>query len=156
MTETTTAAGTTHDHSAGIRGRLHGHNLGTAYDVSAVGNKNSKLRTAERLLRLIAVFCILSWRIFWMTMINRSAPTAPAAVAFTTTERRLLDNLVPDRHRGRTSGKPLSSYITKVARLGGYLARRTDPPSGNTVMWRGLARLTDIELGFQMARLVGN
>jgi hypothetical protein len=45
----------------------------------------------------------------------------------------------------------------KIARLGGYLDRAKDPPPGNTVMWRGFARLTDIELGFILgARLVGN
>jgi hypothetical protein len=43
--------------------------------------------------------------------------------------------------------KMLSHYLTKIARLGGYLARANDPPPGNTVMWRGLTRLTDIELG---------
>jgi hypothetical protein len=31
--------------------------------------------------------------------------------------------------------------------MGGYLARGHDPPPGNTVMWRGLTRLMDIELG---------
>jgi hypothetical protein len=40
--------------------------------------------------------------------------------------------------------KPLSHYLTKIARLGGYLARANDSPPGNTVMWRGLSRLTDI------------
>jgi len=39
--------------------------------------EDSKLRTADRLVNFISVFCILSWRIFWMTMINRSAPHAP-------------------------------------------------------------------------------
>ena len=36
----------------------------------------------------------------------------------------------------------------KLARLGGYLARAGDGPPGNTVMWRGLSRLTDIEIGY--------
>ena len=40
---------------------------------------------------------------------------------------------------------------------GGYLARAKDPPPGNADMWRGMSRLTDIELGFVMgAQLVGN
>jgi hypothetical protein len=34
--------------------------------------EESKLRTADRLTNLIAISCILSWRIFWMTMISRS------------------------------------------------------------------------------------
>ncbi len=116
----------------------------------------SKLRTAERLLRLLAVFCVLSWRIFWMTMINRSASSPPAAAVFTTIERRLLDQLIPDREQGRARKKSLRAYITKLARLGGYLARASDPPPGNIVMWRGLSRFTDIELGFCVAQLVGN
>jgi Transposase DNA-binding len=29
-----------------------------------------RLRTAERLVNLVAILCILSWRIFWMTMAN--------------------------------------------------------------------------------------
>ena len=42
---------------------------------------------------------------------------------------------------------PTVSYLTKIARLGGYLARAKDPPPGNIVMWRGLSRLNDIALG---------
>src|SRR5260370_6335387 len=36
--------------------------------------EEARLRTAERLVKLISVFCILSWRVFWMTLINRSRP----------------------------------------------------------------------------------
>jgi hypothetical protein len=31
------------------------------------------------------------------------------------------------------------------------LARTRDPPPGNTVIWRGLSRLTDIALGAKLA-----
>ena len=116
----------------------------------------SKLRTADRLVNLIAVFCILSWRIFWMTMLNRSTLKAPASIAFTDQECRLLDRLIPDKKTRHSGKKSLASYITKVARLGGYLARGSDSPPGNTVMWRGLSRLTDIEVGFELAKNVGN
>ena len=116
----------------------------------------SRLRTADRLVNLIAVFCILSWRIFWMTMLNRSTSNAPASIALTDTECHLLDRLLPDKTKDRFGKKSLPSYIIKVARLGGYLARANDPPPGNTVIWRGLARLTDIELGFDLAKNVGN
>jgi hypothetical protein len=106
--------------------------------------EEARLRTAERLVKLIAVFCILSWRVFWMTMIGRSAPEANPSLAFTDEERAILDRLRPNKGpRART----LSSYLTQLARLGGYLARTRDPPPGTLVMWRGLSRLTDITLG---------
>jgi hypothetical protein len=117
--------------------------------------EESKLRTAQRLANLVAVFCILSWRVFWLTMLNRSAPDALATLAFTETEMVLLDRLVNDKYQVRR--KKLSYYLVKVARLGGYLNRANDPPPGNTVMWRGLSRLTDIALGAMVgAELVGN
>jgi hypothetical protein len=109
--------------------------------------EESKLRTAERLVNLISVFCILSWRIFWMTMINRSVPEAPPSVALTKTEIGLLDQLINDKGKIPHQRKVLGTYLVKIARLGGYLARKNDPPPGNIVMWRGISRLTDIALG---------
>jgi hypothetical protein len=118
--------------------------------------EESKLRTAERLVNLISIFCIVSWRIFWLTMLNRTAPNAPPKLALTTTEMCLLDQLVPDKHNP-PNRKSISRYIIKIARLGGYLARTNDPAPGNIVMWRGLSRLTDIELGAYVgAKIVGN
>jgi hypothetical protein len=117
--------------------------------------EESKLRTAQRLANLVSVFCILSWRVFWMTMLNRSAPDALPTLALTVTEIAVLDRLVNDKPQARR--KTLSHYLTKIARLGGYLARANDPPPGNTVMWRGLSRLTDIALGATIrAEIVGN
>jgi hypothetical protein len=117
--------------------------------------EESKLRTAQRLTNLVSVFCILSWRVFWMTMLNRSAPDAMPTLALTATEIAVLDRLVNDKPQARR--KMLSHYLIKIARLGGYLARANDPPPGNTVMWRGLSRLTDIMLGAMVGgEIVGN
>jgi hypothetical protein len=118
--------------------------------------EDAKLRTAERLVNLLAVFCVLAWRVFWLTMLNRTAPDASPRLVLTNLEIRVLDQLVT-RHHGQPRTKTLAHYLTKIARLGGYLARAHDPPPGNMVMWRGLSRLTDIELGATLgARLVGN
>ena len=53
------------------------------------------------------------------------------------------------RDRGMETSSGMD--LPKIARLGGYRARTSDPPPGNMVMWRGLSRLTDIELGFLIA-----
>jgi hypothetical protein len=119
--------------------------------------EESKLRTAERLVNLIAVLCLLSWRIFWITMVNRTAPDAPPELAFTELELYLLDHLVQDKASVNPRRKSLTVYLTKLAQLGGYLGRAHDPPPGNMVIWRGMSRLTDIELGAIIgAQLVGN
>jgi hypothetical protein len=119
--------------------------------------EESKLRTAERIINLIAVLCILSWRIFWMTMMNRVSPSVAPDLAFTPLELQLLDQLITNKDGADPPAESLSTYILKLARLGGYLARAQDGPPGNTVLWRGISRLTDIQLGFLLgAQLVGN
>jgi hypothetical protein len=118
--------------------------------------EDARLRTAERLVNLLSLFCILSWRIFWMTMLNRVVPDESPRLALTALEINLLDALVQDKGPRSRRRKTLSHYLTKIARIGGYLARGHDPPPGNTVMWRGLTRLMDIELGATIgARIYG-
>ena len=91
-------------------------------------------------------------------MINRSTVSAPASLALSELELSVLDRLAPDPFEpAKRKSAKLSTYLTKIARLGGYLARAHDPPPGNTLMWRGLTRLTDILLGFELgSQLVGN
>ena len=108
----------------------------------------SKLRTAERLVDLRSIFCLLAGRIFWLTMLNRCCADAPPDLALTQVEIRLLDQLVRDKPSEVALPKTLSTYLIKVARLGGYLARAQDAPPGNQVIWKGRSRLTDMELGF--------
>src|SRR3954470_11717732 len=110
--------------------------------------ENSKLRSSERLANLIAIFCIIGWRIFWLTMLHRAEPALPPAVALDATEVYLLDKLIKPKP-GKSHGKPtVSDYIIKIARLGGYLNRASDPPPGNMIMWRGMFKLNDIHLRF--------
>ncbi len=109
--------------------------------------EESRLRTAERLVNLLAIFCILSWRVFWVTMLHRAAPHLQASVVFTTTELQLLQCLHPDSSGESPS---LEGYLLQLAKLGGYLARATDPPPGPLVIWRGLSRLTDMQFGFSL------
>jgi hypothetical protein len=103
--------------------------------------EESQLRTAQHLVNLISVFCVLSSRIFWPT----TDPDAPPGLALTQSELDLLDKLVADKNERRSAIKTTSHYLIKIARLGGYLARANDGPPGNKVIRRGLSRLIGIE-----------
>ena len=90
-------------------------------------------------------------------MINRSTQKVKATRAFTPLEIQILDRLAPERPPGSTRAPTLKTCLTQLARLGGYLNRAGDGPPGNIVIWRGMSRLTDIEIGFMMAaENVGN
>jgi hypothetical protein len=116
---------------------------------SGCGAERSKLRTAERLVNLLATFCILSWRIFWMTMLNRCTRHMKPTLAFTPLEIDLLNRILPEPVDSLTRPRPsLNASLTQLARLGGYMNRAGDAAPGNTVIWRGISRLTDIEIGY--------
>ena len=119
---------------------------------SGCGAEDLRLRTAPRLTNAISIYCIVSWRIFWMTMINRIQPEADPGIALMPIEIKVLDKLRPDKTK---SPKTLSHYLIKLAKLGGYLARKSDAPPGPTVIWRGLARLHDIVFGVQLSEGCG-
>ncbi|MEX2745913.1 IS4 family transposase [Rhizobium mongolense] len=113
--------------------------------------EDARLRTADRLANLVAVFCIVSWRVLWLTMLARTAPETSPSAALTEQEIEILDQMVSNAGNRQATPGSLNFYLTKLARLGGYLARTSDPPPGNTVVWRGLSRLTDIRLGTEIA-----
>jgi len=101
--------------------------------------ERSKLRTAERLVNLLALFCILSWRIFWLTMLNRATESAKPSLAFTPQEIDILARLAADRQRTAVRRSPtIQSCLRQLARLGGTPDLASDPPPGNIVIWRGM------------------
>ena len=80
--------------------------------------------------------CYRLWQDGWKTPVVFSQVKLPIFQYFQT------KNTV-----GRVS---LDYCILQLAKLGGYLARATDPPPGTFVIWPGLSRLTDIQLGFSL------
>ena len=91
-----------------------------------------------------------------MTMVQRATPQASPLLALTEVEVFILDQVATTQRGNNPNNTTLADYLLRIARLGGYLARAHDPPPGNVVMWRGLSRLTDIQLGFAIgAQLCG-
>lgn len=117
-----------------------------------------RLTTADRLANCIALCCIVAWRIHWMTMLRRGSPDADPAAVFTRAELEFLQQASADADP--TATRNLDFYMIRVARLGGYLARRHDAPPGASIMWRGFSRLADLVAGFAAGKgqpaLVGN
>ena len=57
--------------------------------------ENIRLTTADRLANCIALCCVVAWRISWLTILRRRAPTTAPAAVFTETERILLERKIP-------------------------------------------------------------
>jgi hypothetical protein len=119
----------------------------------------SQLESAQRLMRLVALYSLVAWRLLWLTHLARHEPEAPCTQVLAEHEWRALY-----AHFKRSSTPPpqpptLAEALLWIARLGGFLARRGDGSPGVTVIWRGWQRLNDITdtwLIFNPSPLVGN
>lgn len=85
--------------------------------------EDARLRTADRLANLVAVFCNMSWRVLWLTMLARTAPETLPTAALTEQEFEILDQMVSNGGDRQATQGSLNFYLTKLARLDGYLTR---------------------------------
>jgi hypothetical protein len=104
--------------------------------------------TGERLKRAVAINLVIAWRIMLMTLLGRECPELPAEVLFSDLEIRVLSAFA--RQRKLDGPSTLGLTVGLVARLGGYLARASDPPPGHEVMWRGFTTLQGMCMGFAL------
>jgi Transposase DNA-binding/Transposase Tn5 dimerisation domain len=110
-----------------------------------------QVRTADRLARLLAISAIVAWRLLWLTYLARADPEQPCTVALTPAEWPVL--YVAIHHAADLPAHPpsLGQAVRWIARLGGFLDRRGDGDPGLKVLWRGLRRLEDLTVGWQLA-----
>jgi hypothetical protein len=107
--------------------------------------------TAERLKRAIAIYMVIAWRIMLMTLLGREVPDLPADVLFTDIELEVLAAFANSR-RDLKPPTNLGDAVGLVARIGGHLGRKGDPPPGHQVMWMGYSQLCFMCDGYLLGR----
>jgi hypothetical protein len=98
----------------------------------------------DRLQRFLALANVVAWRLLWLTYLGRVQADLPCTVAFEATEWQALY-----AYHHKTTHLPdqpptLQQATLWLARLGGFLARKSDGEPGVKVLWRGWLRLADI------------
>jgi hypothetical protein len=91
-------------------------------------------RTAETLLRAIAIDAVIAWRIMLLALLGREVPELPCEVLFNPIECEVLGLLNKKKDQKKCS---LGQAMIMIAQLGGYLDRKCDGVPGFESMWRG-------------------
>jgi hypothetical protein len=112
--------------------------------------EQARLETKDRLLRYIALLSVIAWRLYWITLFNRHAPTAECTHILTENEWKALYALTHKRRTLPTQTPTVGEATVWIAKLGGFLGRKSDGMPGVTVLWRGWQRLTDISNTFAL------
>ena len=108
--------------------------------------------TAERLERAIAIKMVVGWRIQLMVQLGRETPDLPGNLLFSDGELRVLATFA--RSRDLPAPTRLGDAVGLVARLGGWLGRKRDPP-GAQLLWYGYAKLVAMAFAFELREEFG-
>jgi hypothetical protein len=109
-----------------------------------------QLETADRLERALATYAIVAWRLLWLTYEARCHPTES------------IEGILPSHywialycHIHQTTVLPekppsLADCVRWIARLGGFLGRKSDGEPGVKTLWLGLQRVHDMASIWQL------
>jgi Transposase DNA-binding/Transposase Tn5 dimerisation domain len=110
-----------------------------------------QLETADALLRAVAVYCLVAVQVLALTYLPREQPDLPCTVALSEPEWRTLVALRPQLTTPDGQPPALGVATRAIAQLGGFLGRKGDGAPGALTLWRGLVRLKDTAVGWQLA-----
>jgi hypothetical protein len=113
---------------------------------SGTGVEDSQLEKAYRLETLIAVLALVAVRLLNTKLLARACPHQALAPEQVGVEAlKILEARVGKPQEGWTQG----SFLTAVARLGGFIGRKSDGEPGWQTIWRGWQRLMWMSQGLE-------
>lgn len=106
--------------------------------------EDRRLGHADRLEACLAIDMVVAWRIYHMVKLGREVPEMPCDVFLEEAEWKTLcvyssKNPVPP-----AQPPTIREAIRMIAKLGGFLGRKSDGEPGTQTLWRGLERLFDM------------
>lgn len=115
-----------------------------------------RLGSLEGLRRALSLDLIVAWRLLALRDAARQQPEAPASQWLAVEECAVLRAWAQRQQKGAVPMVPsIAQAVRWIARLGGYLDRKNDPPPGAEVLWRGLRHLHDMTKTWKLMQTCG-
>jgi len=112
--------------------------------------ESRQLEQARRLLNCLAIDMVVAWRIYHLTTMGEKSPDVPCTIYFTDTEWKALTTFTSKTKIPPEVPPRLNEAVQLLGKLGGHLGRTSDGAPGCEVLWRGMARLADIEAAYSI------
>jgi len=112
--------------------------------------EDSQRTTAESLEALLAIHAVTAVDLLQLKLLARAKPDGPVDTALLSDSPRA----VLEHHTNRPeNGWTYDNALRAIARLGGYLDRKSDGPPGWLAIWRGWLYLEAMVQGYELAKL---
>ena len=110
--------------------------------------EDSQLSTAARITALLAILAVVAVRLLNMKLLARTRPDEPVAEDAIGPEALAILGV---RYGKPPNGWTNATTLLGVARMGGFLARKSDGDPGWQTIWRGLRKLMEQVEGYGIA-----
>ena len=114
------------------------------------GFEKRQLTSLSGLVRALAVFIPMAWRLLVLRHLGRAPQSVPVGHVLDRVQLLLLRRLLERRGYRPPSRPTMRDAMLGIAALGGHVKNNGAP--GWLVLGRGITRLFDIELGWRLAR----
>lgn len=109
-----------------------------------------RLSSATSLTALIGLFLIIAWRIMYVMKLGRSYPEISSEAIFSASEWKSVYKVINKGTKLPNKPPLLGEFMLMIAKLGGYLNRKNDPPPGPKAIWTGINRMNDFAAAWEI------
>ena len=106
-----------------------------------------RFNCARKIKAYAAFLAVVAWHLHWLTLHTRETPKEKADKIFSKEDQEILRKILLKKTRGKKKQFTIKDCVILLARLGGFLARKSDGLPGAEVLWRGLTKLHYIKHG---------
>ncbi len=96
----------------------------------------------------IALYMIIAWRILYLTMLGRTYANMECHYFFEDDEWQAL-YVISTKKPPPLAPPKVNEMILMIAKLGGFLGRKSDGEPGPKVMWMGMQKMKDFTLAWK-------
>lgn len=109
---------------------------------SGVKVERLQMGTLETLEPAIGLYCVIAWRVLYLTKYARSNPDCPASEFATKTELLVVESWMKVKMvRKYRPVSTVADFVLFVAYMGNFPGRKRDGQPGAKVIWQGLRKL---------------
>lgn len=110
---------------------------------SGCGIERLQLEHVERLFKCVTLYMIIAWRIMYVRSMGQKYSEKSCILIFSESEWKSVYCRLHKKKSLPEEPPNMREMVILVARLGGFLARKSDGYPGVQTMWKGLQRMHD-------------
>ncbi|MBE8287979.1 IS4 family transposase, partial [Leptospira borgpetersenii] len=112
--------------------------------------ESTQFKFGDRFKACIAVSAIVAWRVMMLTFLGRNIPGLKASIMFESFEWKGIYCRIFETPKPPKEEPDLDSVLSRIAKLGGHLDRKSDAPPGPLTIFKGLMRAVEIGFMFKL------